>query len=321
MALPVNAGEGFRHLAAIGVSTQTKRRRFTRRPPRKRCRSSTPSLARSGTRRRREPPREAEQSNRPTGSRTSTRRVPERTTGRGSSTRRNRSGEKGFRPYDRANRDARHDAFLLRSRRHAEDYEHQNECQNRFQNKRLKGIARRNGMPERGVFRKEHPQGRAGNHCPGELTGEVRQHKPAGKPPRDKETERDSRVKMTSGHVAERVNHRQHDQANGQRNSDVRNRAPGFRVDNDRPGSDKDKRESSNASAVSFLRRCSCAIGGAGGGLKLGNELGVLVGGQPRLKHRGRLDKIAGATVRQGRARGRERLRCDSARHPLAVEA
>ena len=157
----------------------------------------------------------------------------------------NRSGEKGFKPYDRAHGNARHDAFLLRSRRHAQDYEHQNECQNRFQNKRLNGSARRNGCPERDILRKQNPQGRAGNYCSRELTGEVRQHKPAGKAPRDKETERDSRVKMTSRNVAQRVNHRQHDQAKGQRDSDVRNRAPGFHIDNDCPRTGKDKRESS----------------------------------------------------------------------------
>ena len=62
-------------------------------------------------------------------------------------------------------------------------------------------------------------------------------------PSRGEKSERDRRVQVRAGDIAERVDHREHDESEGERDADMRDRAAGGVVDDDRAGAREDEGE------------------------------------------------------------------------------
>ena len=78
---------------------------------------------------------------------------------------------------------------------------------------------------------------------PDSLRRHERQHLPAGHAARGPQPNRDRRVQVRPAHAPHRVCHRQHDEAEGERNTDVPDLPRIDRIEHDGPGTGEDQNE------------------------------------------------------------------------------
>ena len=90
---------------------------------------------------------------------------------------------------------------------------------------------------------KHRPHHPAGGKRADKLANDVWQNGLAGEPPCDPKSERDCRVQVRTGCVADRINHGHNDKTKRQSNPNMGYLAAGRIVDDDRPGAGKHKRE------------------------------------------------------------------------------
>ena len=95
---------------------------------------------------------------------------------------------------------------------------------------------------------------------PKDLACDVGDHGSAGKASCKPEAQRHRRVQMGAGDIADGVDHRHDDQAEGQGDADVRDRAARRVIDNNRPSAGEHKAERAENFGDRFLRGCSSVI-------------------------------------------------------------
>jgi len=145
----------------------------------------------------------------------------------------NGTGKHSLQRDDRANDDASGNAALAGTRGNAEDDEHEDTGKDKLENEGLRGRASRQGSSESSVRREQASQEQTRRKRAAELAGDVGQDLPPRKTARGEKADRHSGIEMCARDVAHRINHGEHDEAEGKRDADVRNAAAGNVVDDD----------------------------------------------------------------------------------------
>src|SRR5258708_7507310 len=166
-----------------------------------------------------------------------------------------RSGEHGFETNHRAYSDAGGDSFFLRASGDVQDGEHQQEGEDKFEDEGLKvGAGRYSGSEELALGKKEAKQDAGGERASG-LAEDVGSDGAGRKASSHPKADGDRWVQMRSGDVAHRVNHSEHDQAKGESDAGMGDRAPARRVDHDSPSPREHEGKRSKGFGHAFLHR------------------------------------------------------------------
>jgi len=150
-----------------------------------------------------------------------------------------RAGPQGLQPDHPADSDARQQFFLAGSRGDAENHDHEDQRQQKFENERLEIAPGGNRGAQRPAFRKQRSERATRQKSPGTLTDDVWHDTRRPKLPGCPETERDGRVDMASRDLPQGIDHRHHDQSERECHAHMRDTAPRHLVDDHRPGPGK----------------------------------------------------------------------------------
>ena len=136
-------------------------------------------------------------------------------------------------------------SFLARTCRNAQNHEHQQCCQNHLEHERLHCGTCRHGRSKCRALGKQKSQHNTSHESTSALTHDIRNYASCFKPPCGEKPDRHGGINVRTRDVSNRVNHRQHDEAESKCHSHMRHRAAGYAIDHDRAGAGEHEAERS----------------------------------------------------------------------------
>jgi hypothetical protein len=176
------------------------------------------------------------------------------------------SREHGLEADDGADRNSGGDAFFFCAGGDVQDHEHEQKGEDEFEDERLGGGTGGKSAAESGVGTEEKLEGETGKQAAGGLAEGVRENLREGETPGQPKAERDGGVQVRAGNVADGVNHREDDEAEGQGDADVGDRAAADVVDDDGAGAGEDQGEGAQEfgdellSEPKHIRQSACKL-------------------------------------------------------------